>query len=108
MGTHRVRDQSQVASRAQVFDERRMPSGSDLRADQPERTVLDWRAVAIFISYRRKDSIAIAGRIDDRLRAEFGKVAVFRDIDNIPPGANFVQHLENALEACDLLIAIIG
>lgn len=43
----------------------------------------------IFISYRRFDSTAITGRIYDRLRQEFGKDAIFKDVDNIPAGRDF-------------------
>ena len=45
----------------------------------------------IFISYRRDDSQALAGRVYDRLTQRFGKEQVFRDIDAIPPGAVFSQ-----------------
>ncbi len=43
----------------------------------------------IFISYRQKDNIAIAGRIFDRLQAHFGRDNVFMDVDGnnqIVPG----------------------
>ena len=45
----------------------------------------------IFISYRRDDSQAIAGRLFDRLAHRFGKASVFRDIDAIEPGARFAE-----------------
>jgi hypothetical protein len=64
--------------------------------------------VAIFLSYRRGDSLAIAGRIDDHLRAEFGDEDVFRDLEDIPLGTDFVVHLESILARCDVLLAIIG
>jgi hypothetical protein len=35
----------------------------------------------IFLSYRQKDTIAIAGRILDRLKAHFGQDNVFMDVD---------------------------
>lgn len=50
-------------------------------------------AKAIFISYRRCDSIDIVGRIYDRLVAHFGANSVFKDVDSIPFGVNFRQHL---------------
>jgi len=40
----------------------------------------------IFISYRRSDSAAIAGRIRDRLAQYYGADAIFIDIDSIPFG----------------------
>ena len=35
----------------------------------------------IFISYRRQDSDAYAGRLYDRLSTHFGKARIFMDID---------------------------
>ncbi len=62
----------------------------------------------ISISYRRKDSDAITGRIFDRLVAHYGADAVFRDIDNIPPGYDFRKYISSALESTDILLAIVG
>jgi hypothetical protein len=62
----------------------------------------------IFLSYRRQDSAAMAGRIYDRLRAHFGSDAVFMDIDNIPFGVNFRKHIDAAIGQCDLVLAVIG
>ena len=62
----------------------------------------------IFINYRRDDSLAATGRIDDHLRHELGSDAVFRDIDNIPLGTDFVEHIRRAVESADVLIAVIG
>ncbi len=38
----------------------------------------------------------------------YGRDAVFIDIDNIPVGVDFRDHLRSALVNCDLVIAIIG
>lgn len=62
----------------------------------------------ITVSYRRDDSEAITGRIFDRLVAHYGKDAVFRDIDNIPPGVDFRMHIDDALQQTDVLIVVIG
>ena len=43
----------------------------------------------IAISYRRQDSNPVAGRLYDRLQAEFGKGNVFMDFDSIPYGVDF-------------------
>jgi len=62
----------------------------------------------ITISYRRDDSLAITGRIFDRLAGHFGRDAVFRDIDSIPPGADFRRHIDRVLDESDIVLAIIG
>jgi len=62
----------------------------------------------IFISYRRGDSSAHAGRLSDRLVAEFGEDGVFMDVDTIEPGADFVDYIDDAVGSCDVLIALIG
>ena len=62
----------------------------------------------ISISYRRADSEAITGRIFDRLIAHYGKDAIFRDIDNIPIGTDFRQHISETLHKTDVLLAIVG
>ena len=62
----------------------------------------------IFISYRRDDSKADAGRISDHLINHFGSDQVFLDIDSIPPGEDFVEYLHRKVSACDIFISIIG
>ena len=62
----------------------------------------------IFLSYRRRDSAGIAGRIYDRLRAHFGDDAIFMDIDSIPFGEDFRKHIDAAVGQCDLVLAVIG
>ncbi len=63
----------------------------------------------IFISYRRIDTIAWAGRLFDYLKKSFGISEVFMDIEgSIPRGADFHQVLRNALDNCDCLLALIG
>jgi hypothetical protein len=62
----------------------------------------------ISISYRRADSEAMTGRIFDRLIAHYGKEAIFRDIDNIPAGIDFRQHINEMLLQTNVLLAIVG
>jgi hypothetical protein len=62
----------------------------------------------IFISYRREDAAGDAGRLYDRLTAHFGEHMVFRDIDNLEPGTDFVGRIEDAVGACQVLLALIG
>jgi len=62
----------------------------------------------IAISYRRADSGVISGRIFDRLVAHYGRGAVFRDIDNIPLGIDFRQHVNAVLDESEIVLAIVG
>jgi hypothetical protein len=54
----------------------------------------------IFINYRRGDTAATAGRLRDQLVREFGANHVFMDVDNIPPGVDFSEHLREKLAKC--------
>src|SRR5215471_1640846 len=62
----------------------------------------------ITISYRRDDSLDITGRIYDRLAGHFGREAVFRDIDDIRPGADFRRQIDRVLDESDIVLAIVG
>ena len=66
------------------------------------------RSPKIFISYRRADSMDVTGRIYDRLREQFGKSAIFKDVDSIPPGVDFREHLEKAVGKCKVFLVVIG
>ena len=50
----------------------------------------------------------ITGRIYDRLIEHFSRDIVFKDVDSIPLGIDFRQHLEKALSQCRVLIAVVG
>src|SRR5690242_19110878 len=62
----------------------------------------------ITVSYRRDDSGVITGRIFDRLAAHYGRDSVFRDIDSIPPGADFREHISQVLDLSDIVLAVVG
>jgi hypothetical protein len=61
-----------------------------------------------FISYRREDTKAEAGRLHERLAAHFGKEHVFLDVDAIEPGRDFAERIKAFVSTCDVLIAMIG
>jgi hypothetical protein len=63
---------------------------------------------SIIVSYRRTDTDVISGRIRDRLASHYGPTSVFMDIDSIPFGIDFREHIKSALQKNDILIAIIG
>ena len=62
----------------------------------------------IFISYRRDDSAAHAGRLYDRLAAHFGAENVFMDVDDIQPGAEFAAQIDSRVASCDAMVVVIG
>jgi hypothetical protein len=62
----------------------------------------------IVISYRRSFYDAIAGRIRDKLVSHYGDDAVYMDVDNIPFGIDFRDHINQALSEGDVVVAIIG
>jgi WD40 repeat protein len=62
----------------------------------------------IFISYRREDTSATAGRLYDRLVARFGADSVFMDVDSIAPGHDFAEAIETAVGSCQVVLAVIG
>ncbi|MGB7656844.1 MAG: toll/interleukin-1 receptor domain-containing protein, partial [Pseudolabrys sp.] len=63
---------------------------------------------AIFINYRREDSISTAGRLYDRLSQTFGRKNIFMDVDHIPAGVDFVTHLNSQVAACNIILVVIG
>ncbi|HEV3244670.1 MAG TPA: TIR domain-containing protein [Chthoniobacterales bacterium] len=62
----------------------------------------------IAISYRREDSTPVAGRLHDRLQADFGKGNVFMDFDSIPYGVDFREQIRQTLKRAKVVIAVIG
>jgi hypothetical protein len=62
----------------------------------------------IFISYRREDSSGHVLALLPSLRSHFGADRIFKDTDNIPPGADFLKFIKSELESCSVLLAIIG
>ena len=62
----------------------------------------------VFISYRRDDQAGFAGRLADALASTFGADNVFRDIEDIHPGEDFVVAIEKQLAAVDVMLVVIG
>jgi len=78
-------------------------SGSESRSPRSRE-----RRPRIFISYRRSDSAAIVGHIYERLAARYKTESVFRDINNMPLGKNFYDHIKEELSGCDVVLVVIG
>ena len=62
----------------------------------------------IFISYRRGVDSHVTGRLYDRLRQSFGPERLFMDVDSIPPGVDFVDHLDRQVGQCRAFLAVVG
>ena len=63
---------------------------------------------AVFISYRRGDSEGQARALSLELEQFLGKDTVFMDVDSIALGRDFRQILQQRLETCDVVLALIG
>jgi hypothetical protein len=62
----------------------------------------------IFMSYRREDTAYPAGWLYDRLAHHFARGQVFKDIDSIELGDDFVEAITTAVGSCDVLLVLIG
>src|SRR6266487_4013032 len=62
----------------------------------------------VFISYRREETAYAAGWLFDRLADRFGRSQIFKDIDSIQLGDDFVEVITTAVASCDVLLALIG
>jgi glutamate transport system substrate-binding protein len=62
----------------------------------------------VFISYRRRDSFATALLVHDHLEAIRGRGSVFMDVPDIHAGSDYVDVIEEAIDGCDVLVAVIG
>jgi TIR domain len=64
--------------------------------------------LSVFVSYRRRETAHLVGRICDRLVHEFDSENVFRDTDSIPRGTDFAAAIRHQLRSVDIVLAIIG
>ena len=62
----------------------------------------------IFISYRRGDSAGYAGRLHESLERRLGDGHVFRDVDELEPGQDFVDAITARLRECAACLVMIG
>ena len=62
----------------------------------------------IYISYRREETAYPAGWLYDRLADHFGRGQVFKDVDSILLGDDFVEVITRAVGSCAVLLALIG
>jgi hypothetical protein len=64
--------------------------------------------VRVFLSYRRSDVGGYAGRLGDALSHRLGARNVFQDVTDIEPGRDFTHAIDEALDASDAVLAVIG
>jgi hypothetical protein len=62
----------------------------------------------VFISYRREETAWQAVLLFDRLADRYGRGQIFKDIDSIQLGDDFVEVITAAVGSCDVLLALIG
>lgn len=105
-----LRANAQGSAKAPELDEALRPSSiTEPEKSAPPQPKADSPVTGgIFISYRREETDAYAGRLYDRLSSRFGEERVFMDIDSIPLGDDFVDVITNKVESCDVLLALIG
>jgi len=63
---------------------------------------------SIFISYRREEAADMSGRIADFLDRRFGAGTVFRDVNAIMAGSNYVMALQRGLDESRVVLVLIG
>jgi hypothetical protein len=69
-------------------------------------TATPLQASRIFVSYRREDAAYPAGWLFDRLVDHFGEGRVFRDVDSIELGDDFVERIMSAVGSCAVLLTV--
>jgi class 3 adenylate cyclase len=97
--------QTHPAERTELAVPNRAPDASTPLDAQSSRSP---ETLAIFISYRREDSMGHAGWLGSLLMSEFGRDHIFMDLDSIEPGEDFRETIRAAVGACDALLALIG
>lgn len=63
---------------------------------------------SVFISYRRADSVLWSTKLSRHLGMRFGKDLVFRDVEDIKPGADFLETINQELHLCQVFLIVIG
>ena len=62
----------------------------------------------MFVSYRREDSIGIAGAYAIGSPVSSVPTTCIYDIDTIPLGVDFRKHIDRMVADCDVVLVVIG
>ncbi len=62
----------------------------------------------LFVAYRRADAPGHAGRIGERLINYFGPGQVFKDVESLPLGVDFVDFIREKLRRAFVMVVVIG
>ena len=62
----------------------------------------------VFLSYRREDAGPYARSLQLQLSQRIPDVPIFMDLDSIEPGLDFAEVIEDAVNSCAVLVALIG
>jgi hypothetical protein len=62
----------------------------------------------IFINYRKDDSSGYSLALYHELLRWYDRQTIFKDFNNIEPGEDFVESIDNALNSCVILLVIIS
>ncbi len=65
-------------------------------------------AKKIFINYRKEDSSGYSLALYHELIKWYDKKIIFKDFNNIDPGEDFEESIDNALNSCNILLVIIS
>lgn len=63
---------------------------------------------SLFLSYRRDDAAGYAGRLEEALERRAGRGIVFRDVQDMQPGEDFVQAIRRRLADAHTVLVLIG
>jgi hypothetical protein len=79
-----------------------------VRSEKSHPLAAENKNLKIFISYRHEDSNYVSGRIYDNLINKLQNASIYKDVDSIPLGIDFREHIRNSVGQCTILLAVIG
>lgn len=62
----------------------------------------------IFLSYRRSDTSSDAGRLFQDLKKSYGAKNVFKDVNSITPGEQWLARINREIASCKIILVLIG